>query len=76
MSFEYDEGNHNYYMLSLKKSLRLFLFGVLVILAVFGVGLSGGVPIPSLNKRREESNKIELVEESLTTSKKSGEFKG
>lgn len=50
-------------MHNLKKAMRLFGLGVLIVLATLGVGISGGVPIAP-NKKREDftEDKTELVE--------------
>lgn len=39
------------------KFLRITGFIILILLASFGIGLSGGVPIPSSNTRKEQSLK-------------------
>ncbi len=44
-----------------KKTLRLLGLMCLIILAAFGVGIAGGVPIPPSNKRQHDIEvKIEL----------------
>lgn len=50
-------------MQGFKKTMRLFGFGLLIVLAIFGIGIGGGVPISS-NKKREDSDEIktEIVE--------------
>lgn len=49
-------------MQSLKKAFRLLGLSVLIVLASFGVGLSGGITIP-VSKRKEDNRvNIELVE--------------
>lgn len=46
-----------------KKALRLFVFICLIVLASIGVGLSGGIPIPMSNSRKDtEKENIELIE--------------
>lgn len=50
-------------MKGFKKSLKLLALVCLIVLAVFGVGLSGGIPIPQSNKRNDRAEiNIELVE--------------
>lgn len=49
-------------MKRLKKAVRALCLMLLLILALFGVGLSGGVAIPVLRKRDDTSVTIELVE--------------
>lgn len=51
-----------YSMRNLKKALRALCFALLIILALCGVGLSGGVAIPVLRKREDKSVTTELVE--------------
>ncbi len=50
----------------MKKAKRVFkfiLFVLLICMACIGVGLSGGVPIPFNNAKRDpQKDKIELVE--------------
>ena len=46
-----------------KRALRLFVFICLIVLASIGVGLSGGIPIPMSNSRKDtEKENIELIE--------------
>lgn len=46
-----------------KKALRLFVFICLIVLASIGIGLSGGIPIPMSNSRKDtEKENIELIE--------------
>lgn len=49
-------------MQHLKKAFRLLCLSALIILASFGVGLSGGVAIPISRKREDNPVTIELVE--------------
>lgn len=51
-------------MKKLKRMLKLLAFICLIVLAGFGIGLSGGVPIPPASKKKDpvEVND-ELVEE-------------
>jgi len=50
-------------MIRIKKAARLLAFACLLVLAGVGIGLSGGVPPPSLTIRREsEKENIELIE--------------
>lgn len=56
-------------MQKIKKFLRLLLFICLIILACLGVGLSGGVPLPLSNKRRDSGKEnIELIEPKIERS--------
>lgn len=51
-------------MNSIKKALKITALVCLIVLACLGVGISGGVPIPMSNSRREsEKDKIELLED-------------
>ena len=51
-------------MVKIKRLLRHFALALLIILAIFGIGLVGGVPLPGLFKREDSSEvKIELVED-------------
>lgn len=50
-------------MKSFKKTMRLFGFSLLIVLASFGVGISGGAPTLPKNKRDDSNEtKTELVE--------------
>jgi len=49
-------------MQHLKKAFRLLCLSALIILASFGVGLSGGVAVPISRKREDNQVTIELVE--------------
>lgn len=49
-------------MRTLKRAFRLLCLAVLIILASFGIGLSGGVAIPVSRKREDNQVTIELVE--------------
>ncbi len=50
-------------MKRLKKTLRLFGLGTLIVLATLGVGISGGVTVTSTKKREDsEEIKTEVVE--------------
>ena len=49
-------------MQSLKKAFRLFGLSALILLASFGVGLSGGIVIPVSKRREDNPINIELVE--------------
>jgi len=56
-------------MSRMKKAARLFAFICLIVLAGIGIGLSGGVPIPISNHRRDsEKEHIELIEDQDKTS--------
>ena len=47
-----------------KRAMRLLLLICLIILAGFGIGLCGAVPIPQSNKREDPVKiEIELVED-------------
>jgi len=47
-----------------KRLMRLLIFLVFILLASVGVGLSGGIPIKSLNVRRDpQEEKIELIDQ-------------
>jgi len=55
-------------MKKIKKALRLFLWICLILLAGIGIGLSGGVPIPTNNARKDKSEiNNEMVEEEEDT---------
>lgn len=47
----------------LKKTVKLFGIGLLIVLASFGIGIGGAVPITT-NRKKEDTNEIktELVE--------------
>jgi len=46
-----------------KNILKLSALALLIVLASVGIGMAGGVPIPSSNKRKDITDlKIELVE--------------
>ena len=46
-----------------KNILKLSALVLLIVLASVGIGMAGGVPIPSSNKRKDSTDlKIELVE--------------
>jgi hypothetical protein len=50
-------------MKSFKKTLRLLGLVLLIVLASFGVGFGGGVPIPPSRKKEDTIEiKVELVE--------------
>ncbi len=52
-----------------KQFLRRLLFIALIILASLGVGLSGGIPVPKIGKRRDKSEiNNESVEKEEKTS--------
>jgi len=50
-------------MKKIKKTLRLTGLAVMIVLASFGVGLSGGVILPVSKRREEIVIQVELVEE-------------
>ena len=49
-------------MQSLKKAFRLLGLSALIILASFGVGLSGGIAIPISRRKENNPISIELAE--------------
>ena len=49
-------------MRSLKKTFKLLCWALLIILASFGIGLSGGVAIPSNRRRANHPVSIEMVD--------------
>ncbi|WP_343532893.1 hypothetical protein [Pedobacter sp.] len=54
-------------MRKIKKALRLIGVVVMVVLASFGVGLSGGATIPVSKRREGVSIQTELLEEDKET---------
>ena len=51
-------------MIKIKRLLRLFAFICLLLLAIFGIGLVGGVPLPTTFKREDSPlADTELVED-------------
>ena len=47
----------------IKKAAKVLTFVILIILAGIGVGISGGVPLPTIKSRRDnEKDNIELLE--------------
>ncbi len=60
-------------MAKLKKCLRLLVLVFLIVLAVFGIGLSGAAVVPTAKREdRNSSNKVELVEEQEAPLKRRG----
>jgi len=57
-------GLQSIYMMSrIQKATRLLVLICLIVLAGLGVGISGGVPIPTTQKRKDsEKEKMELLE--------------
>ncbi len=50
-------------MKKLKKAIKLVALVCLILLATIGVGISGGIPLPFSNKRKDTPDiQIELVE--------------
>lgn len=49
-------------MESLKKAFRSFCFILMILLAATGIGLAGGVPLPTLRRREDNPVSIELFE--------------
>jgi len=62
----------------MKKALRVITFVCLIVLASVGVGLSGGVPLPTIKNRRDsEKENIELIENQEDKSNaQQGQIKG
>jgi len=60
-----------------KQLLRRLLFIALILLTGLGVGLSGGIPIPNIGKKRDKSeiNKAS-VEAATSTKKATAELRG
>jgi len=60
-----------------KQLLRRLLFIALLLLAGLGVGLSGGIPIPNIGKRRDKSeiNNESVETEAAITKKASAELR-
>ena len=57
-------------MEKIKKILRLTLLVCLIVLASIGIGISGGVPIPTIKSTRDsEKEKTELVDEKGSSKK-------
>ena len=52
--------------------LKLFAFICLLVLASFGVGLSGGVPIPQVNKKKDPA---EITDEQVDEEQEEAELK-
>lgn len=60
-----------------KQILRRLLFIALILLAGIGVGLSGGIPIPNIGKRKDKSEiNNESVEKEAETEKAAAELRG
>ncbi|MEK6152611.1 hypothetical protein WIW50_05100 [Flavobacteriaceae bacterium 3-367] len=57
-------------MIRFKKALRLLGLMVLVVFAAIGVGLNGGVPMPTANRKKDT---IELLMESDDTDEEEAE---
>ncbi|MEM7161386.1 MAG: hypothetical protein AAF487_02995 [Bacteroidota bacterium] len=54
-------------MKNFKRVFRLLAFIALMVLACVGIGLSGGVPLPtSQNRREQEKAVIEMQDEDIT----------
>lgn len=50
-------------MKRIKRVARIIAFILLIVLASIGVGLSGGIPIPMSNKRKDsQKENIEMLE--------------
>ena len=50
-------------MKDFKKTIRLFGLVVLIVLASLGIGICGGIPIPTSNRKEDSVKiKIEVVE--------------
>ena len=52
--------------------LKLFAFICLLVLASFGIGLSGGVPIPPINKKKDPA---EVTDEQVDEKQEEAELK-
>lgn len=59
-------------MKKLKRMLKLFALICLIILAVFGIGLSGGVPITPSNKKKDPE---EITDEQVESKQEDAELK-
>ena len=59
-------------MKKIKRVLKLIAFICLLVLASFGMGLSGGVPIPQVNKKK---NPAEFTDEQIDVEKEDAELK-
>ncbi|GEM_PF-4628851 len=60
-----------------KQILKRLLLIALILLAGLGVGLSGGIPIPNIGKRRDKSEiNNESVEAEATTTKVTAALRG
>jgi hypothetical protein len=59
-------------MKKLKRMLKLFAFICLLVLASFGIGLSGGVPIPPINKKKDPA---EVTDEQVDEKQEEAELK-
>jgi len=56
-------------MSRIKQAARLFVFICLIVLAGLGIGLTGGMPIPTINNRKDsEKENIELTENQVSES--------
>lgn len=51
----------------IKKLLKWLLYTIFILIACFGIGLSGGVPIPQQAKRDDNKEKIELLDDDQQT---------
>ncbi len=59
-------------MKKLKRILKLIAFICLIVLAGFGIGLSGGVPIPPANKKKDPA---EVTDEQIDSEQEAAELK-
>lgn len=63
-------------MRKIKQALKLLALICLIVLAGIGIGLSGGVPLPTRARRNSEKENIELpVSEDSNTDKKQYQVK-
>lgn len=59
-------------MKKLKKTLKLLALICLIVLAVFGIGLSGGVPITPTTKKKDPE---EVTDEQVESKQEDAELK-
>ena len=54
---------HLYTMKNLKKLLKIAGLVLLIVLACFGIGIAGGIPVSSANRKEDKAQiKIELLD--------------
>lgn len=50
-------------MKNLKKLLKIFGLTILIVLALFGIGIAGGIPVSSMNGKEDKDEiKIEMLD--------------